>query len=117
CRRRSCAGCTAASSRSWTRSREADAEFSQRFFSPVGAGLQAGPVRRNLVAYGQTENCSQTENGPACYDPGVPPVVIITGASRGIGAATARLAAENGYAVCVNFRTNEAAAKSVVADI
>ena len=30
--------------------------------------------------------------------------MIITGASRGIGAATARLAAQQGYAVCVNYR-------------
>jgi NAD(P)-dependent dehydrogenase (short-subunit alcohol dehydrogenase family) len=30
-------------------------------------------------------------------------VLIVTGASRGIGAATARLAAQRGYAVCVNF--------------
>src|SRR6266516_1607586 len=44
-------------------------------------------------------------------------VVVITGASRGIGAATARLAAERGHDVCVNFRTNEAAANAVVADV
>jgi NAD(P)-dependent dehydrogenase (short-subunit alcohol dehydrogenase family) len=31
-------------------------------------------------------------------------LLIITGASRGIGAATARLAAARGYAVCVNYR-------------
>jgi NAD(P)-dependent dehydrogenase (short-subunit alcohol dehydrogenase family) len=31
-------------------------------------------------------------------------VLLITGASRGIGAATARLAATRGYAVCVNYR-------------
>jgi NAD(P)-dependent dehydrogenase (short-subunit alcohol dehydrogenase family) len=37
-------------------------------------------------------------------------IVIITGASRGIGAATALLAAERGYAVCVNYRQNQAAA-------
>lgn len=41
-------------------------------------------------------------------------VVIITGASRGIGAATARLAAQRGYAVCVNYRRNREAADSVV---
>ncbi|MGH9220403.1 MAG: SDR family oxidoreductase [Vicinamibacterales bacterium] len=41
-------------------------------------------------------------------------IVLITGASRGIGAATARLAAARGYSVCVNFRTNAAAAQSVV---
>ena len=37
-------------------------------------------------------------------------VLIITGGSRGIGAATARLAAQRGYSVCVNFVRNEAAA-------
>ncbi len=45
------------------------------------------------------------------------PVVLVTGGSRGIGAATARLAAERGYAVCVNYRANEAAANAVVSDI
>jgi NAD(P)-dependent dehydrogenase (short-subunit alcohol dehydrogenase family) len=44
-------------------------------------------------------------------------VIIVTGGGRGIGAATARLAAERGYAVCVNYRTNQAAADSVVASI
>jgi NAD(P)-dependent dehydrogenase (short-subunit alcohol dehydrogenase family) len=45
------------------------------------------------------------------------PSLLITGASRGIGAATARLAAERGYAVCVNYRANEAAARGVVSAI
>ena len=44
-------------------------------------------------------------------------VMIVTGGSRGIGAATARMAAERGYAVCVNYRQNAAAAAAVVADI
>lgn len=44
-------------------------------------------------------------------------VLLITGASRGIGAATARLAAGRGYAVCVNYNRNEAAAARVVAAI
>ncbi len=39
---------------------------------------------------------------------------MITGASRGIGAATATLAAEQGYAVCVNYLRNRAAADAVV---
>jgi NAD(P)-dependent dehydrogenase (short-subunit alcohol dehydrogenase family) len=45
------------------------------------------------------------------------PILLVTGASRGIGAATARLAAERGYAVCVNYRANEAAARGVVSEI
>jgi NAD(P)-dependent dehydrogenase (short-subunit alcohol dehydrogenase family) len=45
------------------------------------------------------------------------PIVIVTGGSRGIGAATAMLAASRGYAVCVNYRSNEAAAQSVVSSI
>jgi NAD(P)-dependent dehydrogenase (short-subunit alcohol dehydrogenase family) len=44
-------------------------------------------------------------------------VILITGASRGIGAATARLAAARGYAVCVNYLKNRQAAEAVVAEI
>ena len=44
-------------------------------------------------------------------------VVLITGASRGIGAATARLAAARGQAVCVNHSRSAAAAEALVAAI
>ncbi|HEV3060968.1 MAG TPA: SDR family oxidoreductase [Vicinamibacterales bacterium] len=44
-------------------------------------------------------------------------ILLVTGGGRGIGAATARLAADCGYAVCVNYRSNQRAAESVVADI
>jgi NAD(P)-dependent dehydrogenase (short-subunit alcohol dehydrogenase family) len=43
--------------------------------------------------------------------------MIITGGGRGIGAATARLAAERGYAVCVNYRENGSAAEQLVHEI
>ncbi|MGE3332019.1 MAG: glucose 1-dehydrogenase [Rhodospirillaceae bacterium] len=43
--------------------------------------------------------------------------LIITGGGRGIGAATARLAAQRGYAVCVNYARNQAAAEAVAAEI
>lgn len=44
-------------------------------------------------------------------------ILVITGASRGIGAATARLAADAGYFVCVNYRSGAEQAEHVVADI
>jgi NAD(P)-dependent dehydrogenase (short-subunit alcohol dehydrogenase family) len=44
-------------------------------------------------------------------------ILVITGASRGIGAATARLAASRGYAVCVNYRSDRDAAARVVQEI
>jgi NAD(P)-dependent dehydrogenase (short-subunit alcohol dehydrogenase family) len=45
------------------------------------------------------------------------PVAIVTGGGRGIGAATARLLAARGYAVCVNYLANQAASDAVVASI
>ena len=44
-------------------------------------------------------------------------VMIVTGGGRGIGAATARLAAKKGYAVCVNYLRDRDAAESVVHEI
>jgi NAD(P)-dependent dehydrogenase (short-subunit alcohol dehydrogenase family) len=46
-----------------------------------------------------------------------PRVVIVTGASRGIGAAIARLAAREGAAVAVNYTRGEDGARQAVADI
>jgi NAD(P)-dependent dehydrogenase (short-subunit alcohol dehydrogenase family) len=43
--------------------------------------------------------------------------MIVTGGGRGIGAATARLAAARGYAVCVNYLSRGEAAEAVVAEI
>ena len=40
--------------------------------------------------------------------------MIVTGASRGLGAAIAQLAARRGYAVCVNYAQDEARANRVV---
>lgn len=45
------------------------------------------------------------------------PVVLVTGGSRGIGAATSRLAARQGWRVAVNYATNREAADAVVAAI
>jgi NAD(P)-dependent dehydrogenase (short-subunit alcohol dehydrogenase family) len=45
------------------------------------------------------------------------PVILITGGSRGIGAATARLAAARGYDVAISFAADEAGALAVASDI
>ncbi len=45
------------------------------------------------------------------------PIMLITGGSRGIGAATAILAARRGFAVTFTYQNNQAAAESVVASI
>ncbi|PWE55104.1 NAD(P)-dependent oxidoreductase [Metarhizobium album] len=45
------------------------------------------------------------------------PVLLVTGGSRGIGAAVCVLAAQKGWAVAVNYVSNQAAADAVVAEI
>lgn len=55
-------------------------------------------------------NPAKTQNG----DLGT---LIVTGASRGIGAAIARLAGQRGYAVAVNYSTGNAEAGNVVKEI
>lgn len=44
-------------------------------------------------------------------------VMLITGASRGIGAATARLAAAQGYALCLNYHQRQDAAQQLVEEL
>ena len=45
------------------------------------------------------------------------PILLITGGTRGIGAATARLAAARGYAVALNYRADTASAEGLVREI
>ncbi|WP_260260193.1 SDR family oxidoreductase [Vibrio intestinalis] len=44
-------------------------------------------------------------------------VVLVTGGGRGIGAATAKLFASNGYAVCINYKSNTGAAEALAHEI
>jgi NAD(P)-dependent dehydrogenase (short-subunit alcohol dehydrogenase family) len=48
---------------------------------------------------------------------GASPVLVVTGGGRGIGAAVSLAAAEQGYAVCVNYRSNASEAEAVAAKI
>jgi len=45
------------------------------------------------------------------------PLILITGGSRGVGAATARIAAQRGYDVAISYVSNDDAARAVVADV
>jgi len=45
------------------------------------------------------------------------PVILVTGGSRGVGAATARLAAARGYDVTLSYVTNASRAQAVAADV
>ena len=44
-------------------------------------------------------------------------VMIVTGGSRGIGSATAKLASSHGFKVCVNYCTHEKEANKIVEEI
>jgi len=44
-------------------------------------------------------------------------VMIVTGGGRGIGAATARLAAERGYAVCINYLRDKDSAEKLAREL
>lgn len=44
-------------------------------------------------------------------------VIVITGASRGIGAATALLAAQQGYHICINYHADDQAAEKILAQV
>jgi NAD(P)-dependent dehydrogenase (short-subunit alcohol dehydrogenase family) len=44
-------------------------------------------------------------------------IALITGSGRGIGAATAKLAARRGYAVCINYLGKEERARAVADEI
>ena len=83
---------------------------------PASPADAAAPSRRlraigtHLAAY----RPHRQPSGGGGSDKGV---ALVTGGSRGIGAATCTLLAEAGYAVAVNFVSNQAAADDVVSSI
>src|SRR6476469_8188531 len=73
------------------------------------------PMSVSCSAVMRRRGCSLTAG--FLQETNVEQVLLVTGASRGIGAATALLAARKGYAVAVNYAANSAAADAVVGEI
>lgn len=86
-----------------------DIEKSRRTFLAIAAA--AAPLAAAGMASAQT-----AQAGPRAR-PGAGRAAIVTGSSRGIGAATAKRLARDGFAVTVNCRVNRDLAAQVVRDI
>jgi len=89
------------------------AELDRHVGQPCGSALC---IERLLAGHSSDGACQHHWRAAGGLRFRVADVVLITGASRGIGAATARLAAKRGDDIVVNYASNEAAAAEVVRD-
>ena len=87
-----------------------DTDNSRRTFMALAAAAPAALALSGTAS-------AQTSEANLGTVPGAGRAAVITGSSRGIGAATARRLARDGYAVTVNYLTNRDLANQVVADI
>ncbi|MBN8914363.1 MAG: SDR family oxidoreductase [Rhizobiales bacterium] len=87
-----------------------DTDTSRRTFLTLAAAAPA------TLAMGSKASAQSGATRPTAL-PGAGKVAVITGSSRGIGAATAKRLARQGFAVTVNYLTNRDLAARVVADI
>jgi NAD(P)-dependent dehydrogenase (short-subunit alcohol dehydrogenase family) len=75
------------------------------------------PSKDQLTPQTGSQSKNQPNDQPNSQPISQPKVLLVTGGSRGIGAATALLAAEQGWAVAVNYSAQSQAAQAVVNQI